>query len=200
MTLAATVLSAALGSLAHMRWNLGGLMSHLCVIGLMVWLWVERDQVKRFGILNGLGFCQGLSIGPLIQYVLSTPGGEIVLGKAFFGTTILFACFSGAALFSPRRSYLYLYATLASGLSLLLYLQLAALLFPTAFGTSVLLYLGLLLFIGYVVYDTQMILEKVSLGDNDFVGHALELFVDFVAIFVRLLIILQKLNKKKEKE
>lgn len=43
---------------------------------------------------------------------------------------------------------------------------------------------------GYIVFDTQDIVEKAHLGDLDYVKHALTLFTDFVAIFVRMLIIM----------
>ena len=43
---------------------------------------------------------------------------------------------------------------------------------------------------GYVVYDTQVIVERSEAGACDELRDALSLYTDFVAIFVRLLVIL----------
>lgn len=52
------------------------------------------------------------------------------------------------------------------------------------------LYFGLLIFVGYMVADTQEIIEKAHLGDMDYEKHSLTLFTDFVAVFIRILIIM----------
>lgn len=43
-----------------------------------------------------------------------------------------------------------------------------------------------------------MIVEKAELGDRDSIRAALELFVDFIGLFVRLLIILARNAEKKD--
>ncbi|MEJ1872745.1 Bax inhibitor-1 family protein, partial [Escherichia coli] len=62
------------------------------------------------------------------------------------------------------------------------------------------LYFGLLVFVGYMVVDTQDIIEKAHLGDLDYVKHALTLFTDFIAVFVRILIIMLKNSAEREEK
>ena len=50
---------------------------------------------------------------------------------------------------------------------------------------------------GFVLFDTQMIIEKRRAGDKDFVAHSMDLFIDFIGIFRRLVVLLsQKVNLK----
>lgn len=58
------------------------------------------------------------------------------------------------------------------------------------------LYLAFGVTCGFVLYDTQLIIEKRRMGDKDFVWHSVDLFIDFVNIFRYLLIILaQKVRR-----
>ena len=50
------------------------------------------------------------------------------------------------------------------------------------------------------LYCVQVIVEKAENGDTDHIKHALDLFVDFAAIFVRILVImLQNAEKREER-
>ncbi|CAI8050565.1 Bax inhibitor 1, partial [Geodia barretti] len=59
-------------------------------------------------------------------------------------------------------------------------------------------YGGLILFCGFVLFDTQLIVERFNNGDNDYVRHSLDLFLDFINIFRRLLVILASKEKKRK--
>jgi FtsH-binding integral membrane protein len=51
-----------------------------------------------------------------------------------------------------------------------------------------------------VLFDTQLIVERASAGDFDVVTAALDLFTDFMAMAVRILIILLRNAEKKQQE
>ena len=49
-----------------------------------------------------------------------------------------------------------------------------------------------------VVLLLQMIIERAYAGEKDHIQHAMSLFVDFMAIFVRILVILMQNAEKKD--
>ncbi|CAN0878678.1 Bax inhibitor 1 [Linum grandiflorum] len=124
-----------------------------------------------------------------------------LLITAFVGKAIAFGCFSAAAMVAKRREHLYLAGLLSSGLSILFWLHFASMIFG---GSAALfqfeLYFGLWVFVGYVVVETQNIIEKAHLGDLDYVKHALNLYTDFVSVFVRILIIMLKNSGERTEE
>lgn len=199
-TLTGMVLAAALGAYAHMLYHLGGMLSTLVTVGILFYLASSRTLTlqQRVYLALGFGFFKGLSIGGLVEAVIFIDPSIVV--TAFTGTVAIFACFSLAALVSKRRSFFYLGGILSSFLTVSLVLSLANLFFRSVAIMNLQLYAGLFAFVGFVVFDTQLIIEKASFGDRDYPMHAITLFVDFVAIFVRLLIILAKNSKTEDKK
>eukprot|EP01114_Cavostelium_apophysatum_P008787 TRINITY_DN2158_c0_g1_i2.p2 TRINITY_DN2158_c0_g1~~TRINITY_DN2158_c0_g1_i2.p2 ORF type:complete len:158 (+),score=6.44 TRINITY_DN2158_c0_g1_i2:80-553(+) len=107
-TLAGTVLSAALGSIFFMTTHIGGSITFIAGILLVIWLMMtpEHEVSKRLSILMGFAFFQGVSIGPMLLATLQID--PTIISTAFFGTVCIFGCFSAAAYFAERRSYLFL--------------------------------------------------------------------------------------------
>merc|ERR1719277_2845494 len=103
------------------------------------------------GILLAFAFFTGLGTGPLLDMAIRV--NPSIIPNAFMMSGMIFACFSGAALFAPDGQYLYLGGTLMSGL-------------------STLFWRGLLLFCGFIMWDTQMIILKRQQGDRDFIKHS----------------------------
>jgi FtsH-binding integral membrane protein len=149
----------------------------------------------RFGLLLGFGFLKGLSLGGLIEHALYMDAGLVV--TALLATTVVFGCFSACAMFAKRRSWLYIGGMLGSVMFYMAIASIANIFLGWHIINEVQIYLGLFVFSGYVVFDTQVIIEKASQGQRDVIAHALELFIDFAAIFVRILIILMR-NRESE--
>ncbi|XBH60959.1 hypothetical protein VPH35_115478 [Triticum aestivum] len=193
LTLCFALASSAVGAYLHIALNIGGMLTMLACVGTIAWMFSVPvyEERKRFGLLMGAALLEGASVGPLIELAIDFDPSILVTG--FVGTAIAFGCFSGAAIIAKRREYLYLGGLLSSGLSILLWLQFATSIFGHSSGSFMFeVYFGLLIFLGYMVYDTQEIIERAHHGDMDYIKHALTLFTDFVAVLVRVLIIMLK--------
>lgn len=113
-----------------------------------------------------------------------------ILCKMIIGTTVVFVSFSISALLAERGRWLYLGGTLMSMLNIMILFSFANLFLRSTFIYQAHLYLGLFVICGFVIYDTQLIIEKHHMGSRDFIMHSLDLFIDFVGVFRHLLVIL----------
>ncbi|KFK31394.1 hypothetical protein AALP_AA6G106400 [Arabis alpina] len=96
-----------------------------------------------------------------------------------------------------RREYLYLGGMLSSGFSMLTWLK------NSEFASSSVefqLCFGLVIFVGYIVFNSQNIIEKAHCGDMDYVNHSLIFFINFVGVFIHVLIIMLKNSLGKEEK
>jgi len=200
-SLALTTLAAGVGAFAFFVTAFHG--AFLAVIGSFILLFAlaatphtKENVKKRLGMLCGFGFCTGFSMGPLLSAVIDI--NPSIIPTAFLGTCVIFASLSLAALYAERRAMLFLGGFLMSGLSMMIMLLFVNIFIGSYLVMQFELYFGLLLFCGFVLFDTQLIVEKFNLGNDDFIWHSLDLFLDFVNIFRRLLIILASKEKKRK--
>ncbi|XP_015279196.1 PREDICTED: bax inhibitor 1 [Gekko japonicus] len=181
-----------------------GLLTSLGALGLMIWLMAtphsRKTEQKRLGILSGFAFLSGVNLGPLLKMVIAI--NPSIIPTAFLGTAVIFSCFSLSALFAKRRAYLYLGGFLFSGLFLMLFLSLINMFVGSTWLFTANLYIGLMVMCGFVLFDTQLIIEKAERGDGDYIWHCVDLFLDFISIFRELMTILgmNESNKKKKEK
>jgi Bax inhibitor 1 len=127
-----------------------------------------------------------------------------IVVTALLGTSVVFISFSVCALMSERGKWLFLGGPLLALMNVMVMMMVVSLFT----GSSSLIYnanvyLGLLAMCGFVLFDTQLIVEKRLMGDDDFIAHSVDLFIDLVGIFRRLLVILTRKeqdsrNKKRD--
>lgn len=203
-SLAISTMAAAAGAAIHVFTNFmkGGLLATLGVIGFLIALGLTsnepKNQIKRLGYLVGFAGCTGLTLGPLLDHVIDID--PTIVSTAFFASTLIFVCFSLSALWADDRSFLYMGGTLLSGLTTLAFLGFMNIFFRSNMIFQINLYGGLILFCAFILYDTQLIIEKRRQGDTDFIWHSVDLFLDFVNIFRRIMIILSNKEKKSKKK
>ncbi|KAI3655654.1 hypothetical protein MP638_001220 [Amoeboaphelidium occidentale] len=159
------------------------------------------NQNYRLLLLLLYGFLQGNLLTPLLSSANFNP--QLLLTTLLY-TLAVFASFTMAALSTERQSLLFLRGPLMAGLMILL---MTSLFLPL--GSSIEIYLGLLVFVGFILYDTQLIVERADYemsylqqlepGDNeqdqrrgDYVSHAMELFMDLYNLFIRILELFQR--------
>lgn len=202
--LSVSTLAAAVGASIHVFTHIlqGGLLAALGSIGFMIALGMTenapKNQMKRLGYLVGMAFCTGLSLGPLLDQVISID--PTIVTTAFFASCLIFVCFSLSALWAEDRSFLYMGGTLMSGMSIMAVMGLMNIFFRSQLIYQFHLYGGLVLFCAFILYDTQLIIEKQRNGDEDFIWHSVDLFLDFINIFRRILIILSNKESKKKRK
>lgn len=204
-TLFYAVVWAVLGCMLQLRYGSllpvpTGLLATLATFGTLMMCSSNRFALEtRQRLLMLFAALQGFEAAPLIQVALDVD--EWLLLQALMATAAVFGAFSLAALHAKRRSYLYLAGWLGSALSVLGVLSLWGLLTGGLgdWGLALLIYGGLLVFAGFVILDTQVIVERASNGDRDHVRHSLDLWMDLFAIFVRVIIVMLRSQESRER-
>lgn len=192
--MALSTVSAAAGAAVHMYTPIlqAGFLTSIGAIILFFLLIGTPDNGKNSGLrlsyLLGFAGLTGIGLGPLLEAVISLDPSIVV--TAFLVTSVMFVSFTFCSMFAERGSFLYLGGTLVTLMSSLMLMGLANLFIGSKLLWQGQMWFGLIIMCGFVLYDTQAIIEKRRLGNKDFITHSMDLFVDFISIFRRVLIIL----------
>jgi FtsH-binding integral membrane protein len=141
-----------------------------------------------------------MSTGPLIEAVWDLDPSIVI--SALMYTCVVFTCFTLSALIAPDGKYLALGGPLLSVLSTMLIASIVNIFFRSYAFIYMQLVIGLIVMSLFVLYDTQLIMEKFRMGDKDYVWHAVTLFMDLVSIFKHILVLLadkEQSNRSKKR-
>lgn len=139
-------------------------------------------------------FCglEGLALAPLINMA-----GAPIVFNAMAATGVMMGLLGAYAYNSPSSNFLNWQGGLTMGLCGLLGVSFVNLFWPSPLLTSLTLYGGLMLFGGFVLYDTQKLLHNASHKPVwDPINESIGIYLDAIIIFQKLLIIFMG-NKKK---
>ena len=199
-TLTLCMVTAVLGVVANSALNLYNfhLLFSLGTIGFMIALTAtehnQANEKKRLGYMFALAFLVGCSTGPLIAYVGGTDPS--IVFNAYVITLIVFGSFTMAALHAESTKFLHLGGILSAALLCLLVTSFFS---RYEFVHTAILWGGLAINCGFVVYDTQLIAEKRRRGNTDYIWHAVMLFIDFVNIFRYILVLLKEKSENESR-
>jgi len=196
-------LVCALGMYTNSAIVIGGFLLTLASIALSIFFICQvanrgNSDNMRMGCLAGLAFQMGFLIGP-VMHVLVAVDPKLVL-QAVLYTATAFVSFSLVSLCSKRRSMLFLGGVIACLFQGMMMYQFFGWMLGYSFYNMAYLLFGLLLACLYIIYDTQMIIERAENGDKDVITHAMLLFVDLFDLFVKILQILIKLKEDGERK
>ena len=153
---------------------------------------LRRVRGVNIAALFGYAFITGLFIAPsiFVAQAMASSGHTLdasPVRDAFLLTAAAFCGLSGYTIVS-RRDFSTLGAALTIGLFVLIGASLLGIFVHAAVFQLAVASMGVLLFAGYILYDTSRIMRTSE--DGDAVGAALQLFLDIVNMFLLLLRIL----------
>jgi modulator of FtsH protease len=147
--------------------------------------------------LLGYTFITGLFLAPsLFIVMLQAAAGQtadaspvrdafLLTGASFVGLT--------SYTFITRKDFSYLGAALSTGLWVVIGAGILAMIFGSSALSLAVASVSVLLFAGYILYDTSRVMQSDERGDA--VGAAIQLFLDIVNLFLALLRILARARR-----
>ena len=200
----ALICAAAMWLNAHTVFN-GFFMSILVMMGMGYLGYKVSDtnmhETERMGYMWAMAFSLGFHVGPAMHHIVEIDSSIIMNAAAITG--IMFASFSAISIFSKRRSYLFLGSLITSIVSCMMIYNFTC--WISGYGSSIhsLGYLLLSLFVAciYVIYDTQMIIERCEMyGERDVPKHTMILFLDLFDLFIKIVQVLLELQSQDDKK
>jgi len=173
-------------------------------IGTMMGVFYTPPENSAAKHLFWLGFnaCQAATLSPLFFF------SPAILSRAALYTCGVVGSLSYIGATASNDKYLYLGGPLLAGVTVVALSSLAPMALPLgarslAFAESISLYGGLAVFGGFVLFDTQKILQHARMAEagvikRDALKESISLELDMINIFIRMVQILTMQNNKRK--
>lgn len=150
----------------------------------------------RYIAWTGTAIAFGGMISGMISFFAAVNPESIFV--AFILSVAVFFCLSIVALISKRRSFLFLGSFLSFALlGMLLYCIVRKFVPSLAKSMETFhLWFGLAIFMLYVLYDTQVLIEMSEKGYKNLLMDSLSLFLDLANIFLRILMLMNNSRRR----
>lgn len=165
------------------------LVSFVASVALIIALHIKRRESPLNLVLLALfTVVQSYTVGVIVTFYEVS-----VVIQAFFLTCAVVAGLT-AFTFQTKRDFSHWQAGLVSGLWILILGGFMQIFIGNEFTDTAMAVGGALLFSGFIIFDTQMIMKRVS--PEDYITATIELYLDIINLFIEILKILEKVNRK----
>lgn len=162
-----------------------GMYLALSVAGLIVLFatMALRNSVWGLALVFVFTGLEGLTLGPVLNAYLKMPNGPEIVMTAAGATAGIFALLSAYATAS-KRDFSFLGGFLFVGLLCMVIASLVLIFFPVPAGQVILAAVGVLIFSGYILYDTANLVRG---GESNYIMATIGLYLDILNLFLSLL-------------
>jgi len=186
MLLSMTLLFSAVTAGITMAMNLGqgtALVLMLVGFGLLFVVHKTADSSKGIWAIFAFTGVMGASLGPLISYYLSLPGGPSIVMQALGGTALIFFSLSTYAL-TTRKDFSFMGGFLMTGLIVVIVASLANLFFQIPAASLAISAAVVLIMSGLILFDTSRIING---GETNYIRATVSLYLNVYNLFIALL-------------
>lgn len=199
-----TIFAAMGGYISLLKVIREGIISYIIHFSLLLWLIMiphysnnMKNQLTRLALLNAAAFFSGINLESILDKSISID--PALIPQVFLSTSIIFISFSLSALFAPPGYYLFLGGFLYSILWNMILVAIINYIYQSTLIFNIIICVQNVVMPLFIVYDTQNIIKKVKKGDKDYITHSVDLFLDFILIFKKLLMIFNNKRGQKKK-
>ncbi len=189
MTLAFSAVTAGIAialGLTHMM----ALVLMLIGFGLLFVVNKMADTAKGLPAIFAFTGVMGASLGPMLSYYLSMPGGPALVMQALGGTAIVFFGLSAYAL-TTRKDFSYLGGFLMVGLIVAVVAMIANIFLAIPALSLTISAAVVMIMSGLILFDTSRI---VNGGETNYIRATVSLYLNIYNLFIHLLHLLTVLT------
>ena len=168
----------------------GLLITLVGYFGLLFLTTKFRNSALGIVFVFALTGFMGMTLGPILSYYLSIPGGDQIIMTALGGTGAIFLGLSGYAL-TTRKDFSFIGGFLMVGILVAFLAGIAAFVFSMPGLALAVSAMFILLMSGLILYQTSQIIHG---GETNYIMATVTLYVSIYNLFVSLLHILGALS------
>jgi len=193
MLLAMTLVFSTVTAGLSMAMGLGhGAALVLMLVGFGLLFVVNRTADSSKGIIAIFAFTgvMGASLGPLLSYYLSMPGGSSLVMQALGGTALVFFGLSAYAL-TTRKDFSFLGGFLMVGLLVAVVAMIANIFLAIPALSLTISAAVIMIMSGLILFDTSRIING---GETNYIRATVSLYLSIYNLFVHMLHLLTALS------